>query len=633
MVVAVAVIVALGWLGGTVLQAQISISLRAALLQTWHAAELRSTSGIVDCGTFRSGSGQGWGAAVGVEFPVLSPLRVELSALLSQRGGTLVTQTTFPIRDTVTGDVLDVTTEAQLESRWLVGELQPALVLPIGKRFRAVLGGRIGLPLVARFRQLEHIRSPDTVLFLMPDGRRLRTRLLAEGTFSPLRIPHVGLTAGLEHSVSIGASIRWLQRAVVEYNLTSFLPDARWRSWSARAETGIRLEIPLPSSPPVPPSPSPPPPSPPPPPRPEPPLLSLQPTEITGSMRMGYELLATPPIVTAVFFEHDSARVPERYVRRNTPLEEIFSLDPLTAHRYVLPYVAEVLRRNPAALVVLEGATSAEDESGGEVLARQRCEAVSQALQALGVPAGRISMRWRLLPRVPSNPAYPEGRAENRRVDVVIQNAASIEYVRQQLFSEFIGVARLRVACRGLDERATLELRASCSDTLLRLPCRYGVVELPLQCRLPAESPGLPLVVSATVPSAGTATDAHMELALQEYPRDTVLLDTRRFRAILRFDYNSSVLTSEVEERLRQLVAILPRQARVRIYGSSDALGTERRNVELTAERAQRTAEFLRRLAPELQVQTLPLPAARKFPEDFPEGRFLNRSIWVEVEL
>ncbi|MCS7176606.1 MAG: OmpA family protein [Candidatus Kapabacteria bacterium] len=630
MVIVVAAAVALGWLGGTALQAQMSLSLRAALLQTWHAAELRSTSGIVDCGTFRSGSGQGWGAAVGVEFPVLSPLRVELSALLSQRGGTLVTQTTFPIRDTVTGDVLDVTTEAQLESRWLVGELQPALVLPVGRRFRAVLGGRIGLPLVARFRQVEHIRSPDTVLFLMPDGRRLRTRLLAEGTFSPLLVPHVGLTAGLEHSVSIGASIRWLQRAVVEYNLTSFLLDARWRPWSARAETGIRLEIPLSSPLPVPPLL---PPSPPPPPRPEPPLLSLQPAEITGYVRTGYELLATPPIVTAVFFEHDSARVPERYVRRNVPLEEIFSLDPLTAHRYVLPYVAEVLRRNPAAQVVLEGATSAEDESGGEELARQRCEAVSQALQALGVPAGRISTRWRLLPRVPSNPAYPEGRAENRRVDIVIQNAASIEYVRQQLFSEFVGVARLRIDCRSFDERASLELRASCSDTLLRLPCHDGVVELPLQCRLPAESPGLPLVVSATVPSAGTATDAHMELALQEYPRDSVLLDTRRFRAILRFDYNSSVLTSEVEERLRQLVAILPRQARVRIYGSSDALGTERRNVELTAERAQRTAEFLRRLAPGLQVQTLPLPAARKFPEDLPEGRFLNRSIWVEVEL
>jgi outer membrane protein OmpA-like peptidoglycan-associated protein len=130
----------------------------------------------------------------------------------------------------------------------------------------------------------------------------------------------------------------------------------------------------------------------------------------------------------------------------------------------------------------------------------------------------------------------------------------------------------------------------------------------------------------------GVAAEATLEVLPERYPHDTVELDVRRFRAILRFDYNSSELSPEVRERLRQLVEFLPAQARVVIYGSSDALGTERRNVELTEERARKTAQFLHQLAPWLLVRTLPLPASWKFSERFPEGRFLNRSIWIELE-
>jgi outer membrane protein OmpA-like peptidoglycan-associated protein len=558
-------------------------------------------------------------------------LRFEASVLLSQRGATLTAENRFPIRDTASGAVVDVTTEVQLQSSWLLLELQPAVVFAFGKRFRALAGARLGVPLQASFRQQEAIRSPDTVFFALADGRRTRSRLLAEGDFRQVTVPQVGLAVGVERSATLGGTWEWFQRFGVEYTLSSLLPDAAWRPWSARVETGIRFS--LVSPPEQPPSPPVSPPVPAPSPEPQPrPALAIRPLEITARVRTGYELLATPPLVPAVFFDSASARIPDRYVRQPMTGEQLAGLDPMALHRHVLPYVAWVLQRNPNAQVIVEGATSGEDEPAGVELARQRAEAVREALVALGISPRRIVVRWSALPRVPSNPAYAAGRIENRRVDITLVNAPTIEYVRRQLFRELVGNVAVRLECQGMPAEAPVEVTLTCMDTLFRLRCTSDTVHLPLRCRLPSTEKSVPLVVAAHAPTYGVAADAQLELLPELYPQEMTELDLRRFRAILRFDYNSSALTEEVQERLRQLAQFLPATAQVVIYGSSDALGTERRNVELTEERARNTADFLKRLIPSLQIRTAPLPEERKFPEELPEGRFLNRSIWVEVQ-
>ncbi|MCS7170281.1 MAG: hypothetical protein NZ949_06615, partial [Candidatus Kapabacteria bacterium] len=404
-----------------VVLAQVAYTVRGALLQNWHRAELRDAGGIIDCGVFRSGTGNGWGAAIGLDLP-LSPLHGELAFLLSNRSATLLAHSAFPIRDTLTGEVIEIATEARLQSTWLMMELQPAVLLPFGRRFRAFIAPRIGMPLVARFRQEEHIRSPDTVFFALADGRRLRSRLLAEGTVQERAQFLFGASAGIEHVLSLGGAWQWVQRIGVEYTLTNLIPRVEWRALSIRGEMGIRVGArhttepspPLvPEPPPIVPSPT----------FPQP-TLSLRPVGLDVRVRVGQELLATPPVVPAVFFEQNSAQIPEHYVLHRVDAETLLTLDPLELHRCVLPYVAWIVRRNPAARVVLEGATSGEDdEPGGLALARQRVEAVRQALVDLGVPNEVIVVRWALLPRAPSNPTYVEGRAENRRVDIVLLNA------------------------------------------------------------------------------------------------------------------------------------------------------------------------------------------------------------------
>ncbi len=622
----VVIVVPIAW-------AQPALTLRGLFLRNWHVAQLRDAGGIINCGTLRSGTGNGWGAAVGIEFP-FSNMCLELGLILGRRDGILTTQNAFPFRDTITGAVVDVNTEVQLQNSWLIAQFQPMLHVLFGDRLRAMGGFWLGTSLAARFRQEEQILSPDTVFFLLPDGRRVQSRLLYEGNFRNRTRFQLGATVGLEHTVRLGGRWQWLQRFGVEYTLSSLLKEAPWRLWTLQAEMGLRWEITPPRSErPLPPPPLSPPPVAEHPPAEPSPSVFVQPLEIQARIRTGYELLATPPVVPAVFFAQNSADIPERY-KRTMVEKELTELDALTVHQFVLPYIAQILKRYAQAHVVLGGATSGEDEPGGIELARRRAEAVRRALIELGVPAERITLRWSLLPPTPSNPAYAEGREENRRVDIVVLKAPTIEYVRHQRFRELVGNLTLRIQCRNTDPQEQLELSISCNDTPVHLPCSVeSIHSLPLQCRLPQSEGSFPLFLRAVAPKSGVASDAYMEVHPLAYPHDTVLLDLRRFRAVLRFDYNSSQLLPEVEERLRQLVSFLPPSASVTIYGSTDALGTEQRNIELTAERARRTAEFLKALSPTIRIRTAALPPERKFPETLPEGRFLNRSIWIEAEL
>ena len=83
--------------------------------------------------------------------------------------------------------------------------------------------------------------------------------------------------------------------------------------------------------------------------------------------------------------------------------------------------------------------------------------------------------------------------------------------------------------------------------------------------------------------------------------------------------------------------AILP-GARVRVTGYTDRIGNERRNRDLSLQRAERVAaELERRLAARgITGATITIegagPEVSRFENDLPEGRFLSRGVSVVVE-
>ena len=356
------------------------------------------------------------------------------------------------------------------------------------------------------------------------------------------------------------------------------------------------------------------------------PVLLYEITGVDAVLQTGNELLATPPIVNTIFFGQNSSELPDKYLySRISRDENFFEINPVEAHRYLLLRISDILQRNPQGRIVLEGSTSGNDEEGIG-LARRRAETVKNALVRAGVPENKISTRGLLLPRNPSNQEYPQGREENRRVDILLQNAPLQEYVARQQFAQVSGTINSRVTAQNTSDG---EVTAQCTDTIIGFT-RSTSLRIPFLCRVGPDQQFLTLRSSA-----GTAeidrVDASYELDLSRLPQEQIALRTEDFIAILRFDYNSSELSAANRELLRQLVERIPNNSELTISGTSDALGSQERNVELSNARAKVTEDFIRSVAGN-RLRITAGKGEAQFPDDTPEGRFLNRSIIVRIQ-
>jgi outer membrane protein OmpA-like peptidoglycan-associated protein len=361
-----------------------------------------------------------------------------------------------------------------------------------------------------------------------------------------------------------------------------------------------------------------------------PPRLELEPRSFSGEIVTGNVLRALTPIVNAVFFDSARADVPASY-QRTADLASMSS-DAVASHYWILPRIAAIVAANPSARIVLEGATSGPStEPEGTALARRRAEAVRSALVGLGVPSSSIGINTLVTPRIASNADLPGGRAENRRVDIVLQNAPLQRFVLTEEFAELRGLASVRSRFQGgppesqpADQTITINGR----DTVIA--SLEATVTLPVTVRL--DNSGQPPAIIATSASAG-GQYAEMKLAIpkEKLRSRRIALSTDGFEAVLRFDYNSAELLDDVKTLLRQLTEQLPEGATIVIEGSADILGSQERNRQLSSNRAANTESYIRSVsAKKFTFATTSL--ASPFSDDTPHGRFLNRSIRIRVK-
>lgn len=87
--------------------------------------------------------------------------------------------------------------------------------------------------------------------------------------------------------------------------------------------------------------------------------------------------------------------------------------------------LATFLRENPERRVAIEGHTdSVGRDSFNQTLSRNRAEAVRAALTSRGIDASRITAQGMGEAKPVANNGTPEGRQRNRRVEIIIANAA-----------------------------------------------------------------------------------------------------------------------------------------------------------------------------------------------------------------
>ncbi len=611
----------------------LGFSFRGIWSATFHSPSFSALPGTVDCGTYNTGKGSALGTALTVEYPIGDRFHVGLAATFLSRGGRLLTPNdSEPAFDSTTGSVVNVITENALNVRLGYLEIAPTLwwaPFTFGRStIRVNAGVRFGFPFTAQMQQLRRILSPDNAVFI---SNQRRTIDWTDGyrTLTQLRQPTIGAHIGIEHLLPIGSRLELVQQLAYDNMFTSPIRDVRWAMQGFRAELGIRMilerspqqqnTLPTPvvvdtplivtTIAPL-----------------ETPRLQLSIRSFEGHLEEGTELIATLPLVNAVFFEAGSAVIPKRYSLRSA--DSIKTTDPVIAHRNVLLVVADLLRRNPGATVICEGATSGDYEHGDTSLARRRAEAVAQALESVGVERTRIRTRWSLLPRAASNMDYPEGRAENQRVDITLVNAPLVEYVSKQTFAALVGNLIVHVGGTAIDG-ASLELRATGAKPVQGLDT--GMHRLPVQLRLDPATQNIAIEARSIIPDTHIESRDTITIALDTLERRRVELSTARFEAVLRFEYNSSQLSQENRELLRQLVERIPEGATVEIGGSADVLGDVARNRRLAEDRARVTEDYLRSLSAGKRIRIVARGIERQFTDVLPEGRFLNRSIRITL--
>ncbi len=357
-------------------------------------------------------------------------------------------------------------------------------------------------------------------------------------------------------------------------------------------------------------------------------VLSITKPQFSGEIVTGSQLRATTPIVNAVFFDTLGHEIPLTYRRSDDG--SIPPTDPVEAHSWVLVRIARAVKNNSNATVVLEGAGGAV---GQENRGRQRAEAVQSALIAMGVPANRITVKSSDMPRVPSNVDFAGGREENHRVDILVNNAPLQEWVSSERFALLSGTLNTQVRRSGGDpakrDNARIIAKVTGADSsTVTLNGSQGTIAVPIQQSLDVGADTVTLTLVAE--SDGVASESSQLIQLSALPRRSVELQTKDFEAVLRFDYNSAELTTDVKQLLSQLVEKLPAGSEIIITGSADVLGTVERNRQLSDQRARNTEAYIKSIAAG-KVSTTSSTSSARFPDTSPQGRFLNRSIRVRA--
>lgn len=133
------------------------------------------------------------------------------------------------------------------------------------------------------------------------------------------------------------------------------------------------------------------------------------------------------PLLNYVFFEENSAEIPERYAQLSSgeankfTISQLFNFDPLAAYRQILNIIGRRMKTFPKATVTLTGCNSNNGiEKAALPLSLNRAEAVRDYLvKAWKLDPNRIIIRARNLSENPSIPVSEADKIEeNRRVEI-----------------------------------------------------------------------------------------------------------------------------------------------------------------------------------------------------------------------
>lgn len=614
-----------------------------------HSASFGELPGVPNCCPEFT-SGDGIGGAVGLLYEQIlgGPLEIALRAGFEGRGATLETSEPFPV--IVDGNEYDGEIRHVLETSLPVVMIEPLLGLRFGSA-RAQLGPRFGIVTGGTFEQREELARPEEI-GTFENRRRVRNE--ASGAIPGVGSFDAGLTLGLSYDIALDRERTMLASPEVMFtaDLTSVTSDLSWRAHALRLGVALRYQL-MRASTPV-----------------DVPLAAdtlgrpivTRPASaairalgvgIDGGERSDIsvnveEFISTNmrPLLNYLFFDEATATLPERYERADAARFEagrLHSLDAIGTYHHLLNIVGQRLRAMPAARVTLVGCNAASLADTGMGLSRARALAVREYLRSTwGIDTSRMRIETRALPSKPSDSSTADGRAENRRVEILSDEPALLTPVvtLDTLRSVTPPLIRFRVSATGIEPPADWRIEVAQHGSVIR--SFDGVEPLPAAIDWNTNADQL------AVPSAGDSlhyalrvigrggVEARAEGALavnvvtlrrkrEERIGDRVI---DRYSLIL-FDFDRATIEGLNAKIVEDIRARIAPGATVSVTGSTDRIGEEAYNERLSQERARNVARLLG-VAPERVAGVG--ESNPPYDNDLPEGRFYSRTVTIVVE-
>lgn len=371
------------------------------------------------------------------------------------------------------------------------------------------------------------------------------------------------------------------------------------------------------------------------------------------------QLRRNVPILSAVFFDAGSARIPDRYIRRDAAaaarfsVDDLASLDLLATQYHVLDVVGSRLAALPKATVMLYGSSS-RDEAAGVGL--QRASAVARYLQETWkIDPARLQIREGNGTMERSSEATEDGHADNRRVEIsATDDAVTAPLVTDQLIHDFdpplLRLVPSFKAEAGLadwslkvlhGEKVVAQYTSRDSSTALLPELTWDLASKTNDTSFPPLSAELVVrdATGATVTARGS-----VPLVLEKH---VVVVDggvvrrgdhVQAIHTLIGFDYDAAALDRGQQVRMPEIVRSIRSGAVVRVIGSADRIGESARNAELARQRAANVAAELRAALDARGVHDVRFVVdtegaqAERFPNDLQEGRVLSRGVHIVVE-
>ncbi|HET7152918.1 MAG TPA: OmpA family protein, partial [Candidatus Kapabacteria bacterium] len=634
------------------------------------------------CGTFTSGKGNGPGIWLSMDYGFGKFAVAGIRASFLNEGGTFNTPLpTYQARDTATGEIITVErNNAFIASVHALSFGADVKLYPLqslmNNRLYAILGGTFDLSIIHTFDERESITNTDKVVFI--DGTSDHS--IVSGTIDGMGA-RIGIMGGIGYDIPF--SREWSLSPEISYNIgiTKTNADYQWTTNYLNAGATLRYTI-------IPPPPVAEPPAPAPQEIPnETPDTSHNP--LANTMKAKSVLLrvdvsartvngqAPPPILVEevhvreafpmlnyIFFDSLGATIPQRYVQLDSNSAKSFNdrdlpSTTLGVYHSILNITGKRLLENPNSKLTITGCR--DEYSEGPNVSKARAEAVRDYfVNTWGISPNRMKIVVRGHPATESNPDYPEGRAENRRVELNTDNNGSVfapvVVVESQRETKFEDGRVTKADSNSIDfvpdiisGTGVRDWKLSITGDSANVRTYTGSGEAPKSIPWDLKtSGGVPPSVQGHLNYTLTATDItgqtvtsqphqleiNQRMLTRERGEQLDKEHTLEKFSLIVFNYNTKDMSSGNKSAAAEIAKHISPSSHVTITGYTDQLGSDDYDKDLATSRADNVANIIRKSAdiPDSNLTVNGIGKSDLFPNDTPEGRFFCRTVQVLIE-